>query len=554
MITRTPWRHSLFVRLFAAGALIAAVAVVAATWATVRSTTVAVKQQHQQTLHDEAVAYDALVSFAATHTSWFGARTLVARLARRTGQRVSVTDGSGNVLVSSQEGKRRAARLPPSAASATLNPLDVDTTLLAAPRAHGGQVALAPAVCGSRGCGRLVAPVTTIDAHVRGPFVGRARSAYGRLLVLTNRCVVRAGLPPALAIEPNFAATVTYRGHDAQVASCVESARQTMLAAFVAPPALLFVGRPGPAAQVLWTLSGHNELRIVLVAAAVLAVTFCLCALLAVHVVRPLRAMALAAGRAGEGDLGARVPVRRRDELGEVARAFNRMADRRQQLEEARRRMVTDVSHELRTPLANIGGWIEAAQDGLASPDQELLGTLHDETMTLQHLVDDLHQLSLGDAGELRIEPARIDTGVFAEQLVAAMSAGAEAAGVTLSSVAPEGLALDADPFRLRQAVANLVANAIRHTPPGGRVTIDATATTITVSDTGEGIAADELPHIMDRFRRADVSRSRATGGSGLGLAIMRQIVEAHGGTVEIHSALGAGTTVTLRFPGTSAA
>jgi two-component system sensor histidine kinase BaeS len=438
----------------------------------------------------------------------------------------------------------------PVDASATLNPLDVDRALLAASSLPSTQTAEGATVsCGHAQCAHLVAPVTAIDARAKGPFDAVSRMAYAELLERTDGCLRHMGLRPVTTIEADFAVSVDYAGHDNQVATCVESSRKAMLRAYVAPPSLLFVGSGSPEARAFWVLSGRNKLRIVLVASAILAVTFILCALLAAYVVRPLRVMAATAARAADGDLAARVPVSRHDEVGQVAHAFNQMADRREQLEEARRRMVADVSHELRTPLANIGGWIEAAQDGLASRDDELLATLHDETMTLQRLVEDLQQLSLGDVGELRIEPTAIDTSVFVEQLAASMRPGAEAAGITLATDARSGMTLEADPFRLRQAVGNLVANAIRHSAPGGSITIAAGPATISVRDTGEGIPPADLPHVMERFRRSDSSRSRATGGSGLGLAIVRQIVEAHGGHVEIESVPGHGTTVALFFP-----
>jgi signal transduction histidine kinase len=282
----------------------------------------------------------------------------------------------------------------------------------------------------------------------------------------------------------------------------------------------------------------------------VVLVVLVLCLLFGGSLVRPLRRMAMAANRAGDGDLDARVPHRRSDEIGEVARAFNRMAERRQQLEEARRRMVSDVSHELRTPLANVRGWLEAAQDGLAEPDDRLLASLHEETLHLQRLVDDLHDLSVGDAGEMRLEPVEIEVPVFLEQVADGFRGAAATADVVLRVEPDPGTTLDADPVRIRQAVGNLVANAVRHTPPGGVVTLRGGGGVVEVADTGTGIAPDDLPHVFERFRRADTARSRATGGSGLGLAIVRQIVEAHGGAVTIESTVGVGTMVRITLPG----
>jgi two-component system sensor histidine kinase BaeS len=178
---------------------------------------------------------------------------------------------------------------------------------------------------------------------------------------------------------------------------------------------------------------------------------------------------------------------------------------------------------------------------------------LHKEALVLQHVVDDLQDLAIADAGELRlaIEPQAVDA-VLA-QVRTAHEARAAQAGVALTTGAPHGLVIMADPLRLRQVLDNLVANALRYVPSGGSVAISATRqgqeVAITVADTGTGIAAEDLPHVFDRFWRADKSRTRSTGGSGLGLAIVRKLAEAQGGSVDVASTLGKGTTFTLRLP-----
>jgi two-component system sensor histidine kinase BaeS len=550
MSDRVPWHRSLFLRLFALGAAVAVVAVAAATWATVRSTAVAVHQEQQQSLHADATTYDSLIGYAATHRSWSGAGTLVDRLAQRSGHRVSVTDEAGHILLDSTGA---TGPLPSTQARATLDALAVDTALLSTstpPPSPSPSPAVQAADCGADGCVLVVASASTIDPRVRGPFSDtNDRATWATLQQRIDSCLDRAGLPPVLAVKVDFSVLVSFPKHHAQVARCVDDARRAMLTRYVAPRALLFIGADDATADVFWDLSQDGRLRIGLLAAAVLGVTLLLSALLAGYVVRPLRRLATAARQAGDGDLAVRVEERRGDEIGQMARAFNRMADRRQQLEEARRRMVSDVSHELRNPLANIRGWLEAAQDGLAAPNERLLASLHEETTHLQRLVDDLHELSVGDAGELRLAPEPIDLTAFVQQVADTFRAAAETGGVTLTAETAPGVDLLADPVRLRQALGNLLVNALRHTPPGGRIRITGAPGAISVSDTGEGIPAADLPYVFDRFRRVDASRSRATGGSGLGLAIVRQIVEAHGGTAEIASTRGQGTTVTLRFP-----
>jgi two-component system sensor histidine kinase BaeS len=551
---RVPWHRSLVVRLFALGALIALVAVVAATWATVRATTVAVQEEQQESLHADAQTYDALIGYAATHRSWSGAQALVDRLARGHDGDVVVTDTTGQVLVTSGSA---GEPLPPDDARARLDPLDVDTALLdtsdrgAAKQREPFPTTATPcdraAETAPRECSGVVAPTLALDPRVEGPFSGdTARPSYIALEEQIDACLTAAGLAPTTQLTEDLQVVVPYGDHHRTVAGCLDEALRTSLTPYVAPPALLHVTGEGSQAQVFWDLSGRNQTRIALLAGGVLLVTLLLSALLAATIAGPLRRMAATARLAGAGDLGARMSEGRRDEVGAVADAFNRMAERRQELEDARRRMVSDVSHELRTPLANVRGWVEAAQDGVVGTDDRLLASLHEESLHLQRLVDDLHDLALGDVGELRLDPQPIDLQDFLDQVATSFRATAEA---TLEVSVEPGAGVEADPVRLRQAVGNLVANALRHTPAGGRVTLRGAPGTVVVADTGEGIPADELPFVFDRFRRVDPSRSRATGGSGLGLAIVRQIAESHGGSVAIRSTPGEGTEVTLRLP-----
>lgn len=563
-VSRVPWRRSLLVRIVAVGALIAVVAVAAATWATVRATTVAVRDAQQNSLHTEAQIYDSLIGYAATHATWSGAQDVVRKLAREADRRVTITDESGRVLVDS-EGTRGTR--PPAEAGATLDALAIDPVLLAGADSDRPQVPdeSFPVACGGDPtCRRwVVEPPAPMDDRVvplgsgliDGPMTAELTPKvfprqWVRITREVNVCLERAGLAPTREVTGRFGVVVTQRRGHGAAAECADQARRDWYDGQVAAPALLFVSGDAGSAQVFWDLSRDSQVRIVLVSGAVVLVVLVLCLLFGGSLVRPLRRMAVAAHRAGDGDLEARVPHRRSDEIGEVARAFNRMADRRQQLEEARRRMVSDVSHELRTPLANVRGWLEAVQDGLAEPDDRLLASLHEETLHLQRLVDDLHDLSVGDAGEMRLEPVEIEVAVFLAQVADGFRGAAGSAGVVVHVEADPGASVLGDPVRIRQAVGNLVANAVRHTPPGGVVTLRGREGVLEVVDTGAGIAEDDLPHVFERFRRADAARSRATGGSGLGLAIVRQIVEAHGGTVSLESEVGVGTRVRITLPG----
>ena len=399
---------------------------------------------------------------------------------------------------------------------------------------------------GTRCVPHVVTPVSTLDPRVLDDPDERTARAADRVMTRADACLVRKGLPRASSYGSDLSIEVSYPGQDAAVARCLEAARRAELTPFVAPVALLFIGRGGARADVSLDLSGGSQAQIALLAGGVLVLTLLLCALMAASVARPLRRMAGVALRTSEGDLTVRVPDQRRDEVGQVAQAFNRMADRREQLEDARRRLASDVSHELRTPLANVRGWLEAVQDGVADPDARLIDSLHEETLHLQHLVDDLHQLALGDAGALQLAPEDVDLETLLGQVAGAFAATVEAGGMTLVVDVRPGATVSADPLRLRQVIDNLVANAVRHTSPGGHVTLRGSPGVVSVVDDGEGISAADVPHVFDRFHRVDASRTRATGGSGLGLAIVRQVVEAHGGSVDLVSAPGVGTTVTL--------
>lgn len=338
-----------------------------------------------------------------------------------------------------------------------------------------------------------------------------------------------------------------------RTADCVDSARRDQLRDFVAPAAYLFVTDPSGATTPRFALSRSNTLRIAGVAGLVLALAAAVTLLLAARLVRPLRALTDAAQRMRDGDDSARVTVATGDEIGRLSAAFNDMSQERQRLAEQRKAMVSDVAHELRTPVSNIRGWLEAVEDGVAEPDDALNSSLLEEALQLQHIIDDLQDLAAADAGTLRVHPEAVRLGDILDQVASAHRARAAAAGVALT-VAPADIGLQADPVRLRQAVGNLVSNAIRHTPPGGTVSLrgrtDDDHVVIDITDTGAGLAPDDLPHVFDRFWRAEKSRNRSTGGSGLGLSIVRQLAESHAGHATATSpGRGRGSTFTLRLP-----
>lgn len=254
------------------------------------------------------------------------------------------------------------------------------------------------------------------------------------------------------------------------------------------------------------------------------------------------------------GDLTRRVRAQGGDELAELARAFNSMADTLADTEELRRNLVSDVAHELRTPLASICCQLEAIQDGLAELNREAINSIHEEAMQLNRLVEDLQDLALAEAGQFTLSLQGVSVREQAEQAARSMSQLACERGVAIEVRVPRGLSpVTADPVRLRQILTNLLQNAATHTPAGGKATISAEASDswveVRIRDTGVGIAPEHLPHIFDRFYRTDRSRSRATGGSGLGLAIVKHLVELHGGRVWVESLVGEGTVIGFTLP-----
>ena len=277
--------------------------------------------------------------------------------------------------------------------------------------------------------------------------------------------------------------------------------------------------------------------------------------LLSRRILSPVRTLSVAAGRIGQGDLSQRVRAGGRDEMGELGRTFNSMAGRLQQAERQRRNMMSDVAHELRTPLSNIQGYVEAIRDGLIEPTSETLESIHRQVLHLADLVEDLRVLALAEAGDLPLRIEAHAVGDVLREAVEPFRPRAQARNIELSTSVKPGLPYAAmDRTRISQVVANLLENAIRHTPESGAVTLTAGRggpgmVRITVADTGEGIPPDDLPTVFDRFYRADPSRARATGGVGLGLTIAKQLVEAHGGTISARSEPGEGATFAFELP-----
>ena len=274
-------------------------------------------------------------------------------------------------------------------------------------------------------------------------------------------------------------------------------------------------------------------------------------------VAAPLRRVASGAQAIARGETGTRAPVSGPQEARDLARSFNRMADQVEASQQSQREFVANVSHELKTPLTSIQGFSQALLDGTASGPEgtaRASRVIHHEAERMRRMVDDLLILARFDAGQVTMASGPVPLDLLLQRCIERLAPQAEAAGVNLAVGVPGQLSVAGDGDRLAQVFANLVDNAIAHTPAGGKVTVAAHQSAggpgveVTVTDTGAGIPADALSRIFERFYQVDRARRRSRG-AGLGLAITKEIIEAHGGTVTAESVLGLGSKFTVRLP-----
>jgi two-component system sensor histidine kinase BaeS len=269
---------------------------------------------------------------------------------------------------------------------------------------------------------------------------------------------------------------------------------------------------------------------------------------------RPIRELTAATRAVAAGDLEQQVPIRSKDEIGELTKAFNQMNANLARARDLRRQMTADIAHELRTPLSVILSHTEAIKDGVFEASEETFQIIHDETMRLSTMVEDLRTLSLAETGELSITPRKVKPEELLRQSIAAHTPRAQQKNITLDlQLLDDTQEIEVDPDRMAQVFGNLMDNALRYTPPGGCITLSVVKSSegieLRVRDNGSGIEPEELAHIFDRFYRVDKSRHRDEGGSGLGLAIAKSIVERHGGQIRAESRPGEGVTFIMEFP-----
>ncbi|MFP1682482.1 ATP-binding protein [Alloalcanivorax sp. C16-1] len=274
--------------------------------------------------------------------------------------------------------------------------------------------------------------------------------------------------------------------------------------------------------------------------------------LLARHLVAPVTALTRHTRRLREGEYEARLTSPRRDEIGQLIRHVNGLGERLDQGRRARQRWFSDIAHELRTPLSVLQGELEAMVDGVRPLNQEGIAALESQVRQLTHLVNDLHDLALADAGNLRYHFRPLDLDSLCEDAVDALRPALERRRVTLETTLPPA-PISGDPVRLRQLLDNLLQNSLKYTDQGGRVRLvleaDADQWRLTLDDSTPGVPDEALPRLFDHLYRVESSRNRDTGGAGLGLAIGQRIVEAHGGTIEArHGPLG-GLRIVVRLP-----
>ncbi|MDD4335631.1 MAG: ATP-binding protein [Desulfotomaculaceae bacterium] len=306
----------------------------------------------------------------------------------------------------------------------------------------------------------------------------------------------------------------------------------------------------------IWEKEFVSSLNNAILWAAVIAaiIALILGMLVSRHLTRPLAMLTTAASRLARREFGCRVPVVTGDEIGELAKSFNFMADNIEKNERLRRNLIADIAHELRTPLSILRGNLELLQEGIIKPSPEITISLHDEVVRVSRLVNELQDLSLADAGELRLARRSVSADELVEKASLLFSSEAKQKNVNFLIDVQSGMPeVYSDPDRIGQVMLNFLKNALFYTESGGTVKLSAfikdDEVIFSVQDTGIGMAPEEMAHIFERFYRSEQSRHRAGGGAGLGLAISKGIVEAHDGKIWAESKVNEGSKFSFSVP-----
>ena len=351
--------------------------------------------------------------------------------------------------------------------------------------------------------------------------------------------------PPLISSGPNITAATK----PVEPSTTISTGPPTIGFLFILPLTQSETGLE--ALQIMYRLLGNYFL---IGACLAVVVAFLVTLFLSRRILSPVKKLRSAAQRLGKGDFSQRVDIKDKSEMGELASTFNAMAGNLQRDEQLRQDMVSDIAHELRSPLTNVRGYLEAINDGVMKPDRATITSIYDETVLLSRLVNDLQELSLAEAGELKLYCQTEEVGELIRQSINAVQAKAVEKGLQLAADIPADLPqVNIDFLRIKQVLLNVLENAMAHTPAGGSISVSACLVPgfveVNVSDTGEGIPAEEVANIFERFHRVDKSRSRSTGGSGLGLTISRYIIEEHQGKLRAQSEPGKGSRFSFTLP-----
>ncbi|XVU28628.1 sensor histidine kinase [Actinoplanes sp. CA-054009] len=568
------------VRIFLLVILVALSAIGATAWLTLNLTQREVSDALEAQSRHRAEIIQEVQQYGLRHGNWPGVNRLVTELSDRTHLHLQLQTKEGQVLVDSDTEAHRTAGAV-QAVGFAIDPLpglqDDSASVFPAPAAY---------LAGSPTPRDLYGPTPT-DALYGSPAALALRQAaqYRTGLVLV-RCLNKTlGLPAALgsdrapyvtaeqrAASPTCLSQATAKvlGDKAWFQSywdylenctgsprrlvgdplgskCIQGAYADTVVTSSAIPLQLYLGARGTV-----DIADFGRPAIVGVAGLVVVALFGTF-LIARQVSRPVRRLTGASQMLAAGMLDVRVRIKGESELARLAASFNTMAGALEESEARQRRLIADVAHEMRTPLSNLRGYLEALSDGVVEPSPELFASLHEETLLQGRILDDLQVLALAEAGDLGYTKTPADLTELAAAGVTAHQARAAEAGVTLTLEESPAVWVEADQGRLRQVLGNLLSNAIRYTDRDGRVTVRVRAAhgeaVLTVRDTGVGITAGDLPHVFERFWRADKARQRATGGTGLGLTIAHRIVTDHQGRIEVTSQPHLGTTFTVRLP-----
>ena len=571
-------RTSLLARLLVVTVLVAVASVVGTAFLT--STTAFRFDQEEFGHNQEADAYiaDALTGYAATHTTWSEVGPLIEKLSSETGRRIAIQGSLGTVLSDTKPGVEL-----PANSTAEITPLavgydargevssDIDSRAVgpyrltaadsAALQAEAERVVACINQTGFATFSVLPSgrPVLKSDRsetvcgeqQLAQP-VASERTALDALVLLVNACLAARNAPPLDSIATDFSPITSDDSAATGRAAlqCLHTGRAQQLQPWVAPTVVATMTDAVGDQRGILDLTPGSVGRITLVSVIVLSLVLAVTMAIGIPIRRRLRSLTQAAAQVANGEVGVQVPVRGTDELAQLSVAFNEMSHQRALSEQLRVQLNSDVAHELRTPLTNLLGWLEAAEDGVATYNAALNSTLLGETRQLIGIVADLQTLTVADAGGLHLRDDELDLAALLAAVVDSHSHRAAREQVALTLRCTPQLQLRGDGGRIRQVVDNLVTNALDHTPAGGGVTVTADevggTVRVRIADTGEGIAAADLPSVFERFWRADKSRSRVSGGTGLGLSIVRKLVEAHGGQVSVSSVVGEGTVFTV--------